>query len=970
LYINSFAYIINNLKQIQMLKIKLLSIFTATFLLFFTATAEIKAPKNIIILIGDGMSYNTVTATNYYVNGKDSVSYQYFPTKYGCSTYNGMEKQEYRADSAWIDFEWVRTKGKYTDSAPAATALSTGKKSYDGAIGVDMKQQSLEHIMTYAKSKGKAAGVVSTVQISHATPAGFVAHNINRNNYAAIANEMFNSNFDVIIGAGHPMYNDNAVAKSSEFNYNFVGGETTWNSLKAGTLSTWTFSDDSTRVAEIAKGINVPNRLCVISRVASTLQQSRTVVNAQVPYADAMNKGVNNLSELSLAAINVLKKNTNGFVAMIEGGAIDWANHANQKGRMIEEQIDFNNAVESVIAWVENNGGWEDNLVVVTSDHECGYLLGPNANDNKPTTNPIINNGKGNVPGMAYNSGNHTNMLVPLYAKGAGAELFSLHADREDPIRGYYVDNTEVAKVCYTLIKDVPAQKEIKNVIYMVSDGWGMNQIIATNYFEGKTQQDYEKFPTAIYMTSYHGMGTRGSSDIAQYFTSYNSYKAWNDSSYIDIKPTDSAPAATAMGTGTKVYDGSINKSNQQLSLTTIAELAKQKGKAAGVVSSVQISHATPAAFGGAHNLSRNNYAEIANEMLSSNLDVVIGAGHPEFDDNGAAKTTGKDFKYVGGETTWNSLKAGTLNSWSFSDEKTRLTEIANGTNVPAKLCFIAKATNTIQQSRTGDGQVVNNSNINMSVPTLVDMTKASLNVLNKNSNGFFVMIEGGAVDWACHANQKGRLIEEQMDFNRSVDAAINWVETNSNWDETLLIVTGDHETGYLSGPNFRDLNKSLIIDNGAGNIPGMKFYSGQHTSMLIPFYAKGANADVLARMAGCYDTKREYYIENTDAAILVKSVWGQLTDNTTTNLDYSALYTNKKFIIVPNGAQTQLLANGIEGNATIDFINLSGIVTKRVNCNFSNGRATVNTSFLQKGVNFAMLRKDNQNFIAKFIVQ
>lgn len=953
-----------------MLKIRLLSVFVATIMLLCSATAEIKSPKNIIIMIGDGMSYNTVTATNYYVNGKDSVSYQYFPVKYACSTYNGMEKQEYRADSAWLNFDWVRTAGKYTDSAPAATALSTGKKSYDGAIGVDMKQQSLEHIMTFAKSKGKAAGVVSSVQFAHATPAGFVAHNINRNNYSAIATEMLNSNIDVIIGAGNPDYTDNATIKTGTKDYKYVGDQATWESLKAGTLGTWSFSDDSTRIAEIAKGVNVPNRLCAVPKVATTLQQARTVVNGQTPFADAFNKKVNNLSQLSLAAMNVLNKNSNGFVAMIEGGAIDWANHGNQKGRMIEEQIDFNNAVDSVIAWVQKNGGWENNLLIVTSDHECGYLLGPNDTDNKPTTNPIVNNGIGAVPGMKYNSGSHTNMLTPLFAKGAGAEMFSLHADREDPIRGYYVDNTEVAKTCYTLIKDVPASKGIKNVIYMISDGWGANHIKAANYYEGKTQ-GFESFPTSTYMTSYHGMGVKGSTNISEYFTSYNSYKAWNDSSYINVKPTDSAPAGTAMGTGVKVFDGSINKSNQQLSVKTLAEIAKQKGKAAGVVSSVQISHATPAAFGGAHNLSRNNYAEIANEMLSSNLDVIIGAGHPEFDDNGSPKTTGKEFKYVGGETTWNSLKTNTLNNWSFSDDKSRLAEIATGTNVPSKLCFVARAATTLQQMRTGDAQVINTANMNTSVPNLVAMTKASLNVLSKNTNGFFVMIEGGAVDWAGHGNQKGRVIEEQMDFNRSVEAVIDWVETNSNWNETLVIVTGDHETGYLSGPTYRDLGKCPIIDNGVGNIPAMAFYSGNHTAQLIPFYAKGSNADVLARMAGCYDTKKEYYIENTDAAILVKSIWGQLADcDIISSIDYSPLYTNKEFIVVTKGKEAQLICNDIDGNATIQFINLSGKVTDRANCNFNKGTANVQAISLHKGVNFALLTKDNKKYISKFIVE
>lgn len=951
-----------------MLKIKFLSCFWVSVMLAVSTMAATKTPKNIIVLIGDGMSYNTVRAVNLYKTGADSTaSYQQFPVKYAVSTYNGGAKQEYRSDSAWINFEWVRTSGKYTDSAPAATALSTGKKSYDGAIGVDMKQQNLEHFLTYAKSKGKGAGVVSSVQFSHATPAGFVAHNISRNNYSAIASEMLNSNIDVIIGAGHPDYDDNAKPRATK-NYSYVGGETTWNSLVAGTLNNWSFTDDSARIAEIAKGVNVPTRLCAVPRVATTTQQVRTVVNAQVPYADAFNTGINTLPQLSLAALNVLNKNTNGFAIMIEGGAIDWANHGNQKGRMIEEQIDFNNTVDSVVAWVDRNGGWDNNLVLVTSDHECGYLLGSKDGDNKPTTNPITSNGIGQVPNMKYNSTNHTNMLVPIYAKGAGAEVLSLHADREDPICGYFIDNTEIAKTCYMLWKDIPENKQIKNVIYMISDGWGKNQIKATNFYEGK-KQAFESFPIQLYMSTYHGMGTKSSADLAQFYTSYNSYKAWNDTTYIKVKPTDSAPAATAMGSGVKVYDGSINKNNQLLSVKTLAEIAKEKGKAAGVISSVQFSHATPAAFGAAHNQSRNNYAEIANEMLSSNLDVIMGAGHPEYDDNSTLKVSGQNYNYVGGQTTWNALKAGSLNNWSFTDDKARVKEIANGTNVPAKLCVVAKAATTTQQVRSGDAQVVSTANQNAAVPTLADMSQASLNVLSQNNKGFFIMIEGGAIDWAGHANQKGRLIEEQSEFNRSVEAVISWVEANSNWDETLLIVTGDHETGYLGGPLSQDLSMDTIFDNGAGVMPSMKFYSTNHTNMLIPFYAKGAGSDIISRMAGCYDTKHDYYIENTDAAVMLKSAWAQLSDGTS-SLDQttSALFTNKDLLVYANNNGIQLVANGVDGKANVKLMNVSGQVFESETCKFENGKSEMRVSNLPQGAYFAMVSQANKNLSAKFI--
>ena len=93
---------------------------------------------------------------------------------------------------------------------------------------------------------------------------------------------------------------------------------------------------------------------------------------------------------------------------------------------------------------------------------------------------------------------------------------------------------------------------------------------------------------------------------------------------------------------------------------------------------------------------------------------------------------------------------------------------------------------------------------LNTTVPGLATMTEGALNVLDNDEQGFFLMVEGGAIDWAAHANQTGRTIEEEIDFNKAVDAVIYWVQRNSNWSETVLIVTGDHETGTLYGPGSR----------------------------------------------------------------------------------------------------------------------------------------------------------------------
>ena len=104
------------------------------------------------------------------------------------------------------------------------------------------------------------------------------------------------------------------------------------------------------------------------------------------PFAAPLNRNVPTLATMSKAAINCLDNNPKGFYLMIEGGAVDWANHANQPDRMIEEQIDFVEAVEAVVAWIESHGGWDETLLILTADHECGLLWGPNSANGRLST--------------------------------------------------------------------------------------------------------------------------------------------------------------------------------------------------------------------------------------------------------------------------------------------------------------------------------------------------------------------------------------------------------------------------------------------------------------------------------------------------------------------------------------------------------------------------------------------------------
>jgi alkaline phosphatase len=200
-----------------------------------------------------------------------------------------------------------------------------------------------------------------------------------------------------------------------------------------------------------------PKRVIGISKVAKTLQQERSGEKDADTYAVPFIETVPTLEEMTRAALNILDNDPDGFFIMIEGGAIDWASHDNQIGRMIEEEIHFNQAVAAVVQWIEQNSSWDETLVIVTADHETGYLTGLNSgtgDDGKPIWNPIANRGQGITPGLQWNSDGHTNSLVPFFAKGAGSELFHHFADQTDPVRGKYLDNAELGQALFLMFEN------------------------------------------------------------------------------------------------------------------------------------------------------------------------------------------------------------------------------------------------------------------------------------------------------------------------------------------------------------------------------------------------------------------------------------------------------------------------------------------------------------------------------------
>lgn len=413
--------------------------------------------KNVVILIGDGMGFNHVAAGAYWMYGRGhSLVYERFDQRLAMTTYSANNPAGYDPTQAWTVFNYVMSGA--TDSASAATAMSTGQKNYDGTIGVDVNYEPLVHLMQRAELVGKATGVVTSVQFSHATPAGFVAHNQSRNNYTQIALEMIrDSACDVVMGCGHPEF-DNDARPLPAPKYRYIGADT-WDLLVNGvpcadangdgTPDPWVLIEDVRDFRRLMYGL-APARVCGVPQVYSTLQQSRGGDGYADPYVVPLTPNLPTLAEMSLGALNVLDADEDGFVLMIEGGAIDWASHANQPGRLIEEQVDFNCAVEAVCRYLHRRGLWKETLVIVTADHECGYLTGPGSD---PDWTPVVNNGPRRLPGMEFHSGDHTNSLVPFYADGPGAAMFAAKATGWDPVHGAYLDNTEIHNVCWALLQ-------------------------------------------------------------------------------------------------------------------------------------------------------------------------------------------------------------------------------------------------------------------------------------------------------------------------------------------------------------------------------------------------------------------------------------------------------------------------------------------------------------------------------------
>lgn len=472
-------------------------------------TITSKKAKNIILMISDGASDGVWDISSYWSYGEslnNTAPYKDFSTRLAVSTFalsqqkskvncsdTKVQTGSYDAEQAWNEtsIEEIEVQNtpydpeprvynrpfagysylnkNYTDSAAAGSAIATGEKTYLGAIGVDYCGSTVENIVEIAKKNGRATGVITSVPYNHATPATFAAHNQSRKNYTEIGHEMLTSGMlDLIMGAGHPHYNDdNEWQENGRYTYiakdDFIA-------LQNDTLiankqaSPWKLIENKEDFEKLANNnisqSNYP--LFGLAKVGSTLQTYRHCSQSStIAFECAYNKEVPTLTTMTKGALNYLGQNKDGLFLMIEGGAVDWAAHANNTTGLIEEQVDFNNAVLAVVDWVNKNSSWDETLLIVTTDHGNSYVLGE-ASDQVAYAK-VENPGKGVMPNVKYYSGNHTNELVRIYARGAGEDLFKQHIIANDNnyaekynhlgSNGDYIDNTHIFNVMSAAIK-------------------------------------------------------------------------------------------------------------------------------------------------------------------------------------------------------------------------------------------------------------------------------------------------------------------------------------------------------------------------------------------------------------------------------------------------------------------------------------------------------------------------------------
>ena len=336
-----------------------------------------------------------------------------------------------------------------------------------------------------------------------------------------------------------------------------------------------------------------------------------------------------------------------------------------------------------------------------------------------------------------------------------------------------------------TVVRAIPAVDEPLSIILMIGDGMGFNHVELARLVE---------------------VGEYGSLNMQN--------SDWNASSTTysaNAAVTDSAAAGTALATGTKTNNHVVGMDPSLNPLETILEYAQTQNKSTGVVSTCRIVDATPATFM-THTDNRYNLADITQQIVDSDVDVLLGGGLMYFDSNQISTMVSNGYSVV-----YNRTELATVNSGRV---------------------FGLFASDYMDYEYDRDYSVQ---------PSIAEMTNKSIDLLSQDADGFFLMIEGGKIDLAAHASDKVRDALDAIAFDKAVDIAKEYVETHSN---TILIVTADHETmglvvqshnlsSELPGNLPTEAERRILRAERANNVT-VDWTATYHTNWPVPVFAFG----------------------------------------------------------------------------------------------------------------------------------
>ncbi len=328
--------------------------------LLLGCAADKDYPENIIFFIGDGMGVSHITAGKI---ARGNINLERFSTVGLVTTHSA---------NRFI-----------TESAAASTALATGYKTNNRAISVSVDKEPLKTLFEYAKEQGKSIGVVVTKSVTGATPAAFMAHAEDRRQHAYIAEQIANSDIDVLFGGGWAY---------------FVPGSQKGSKRK----------DQKNLLTVLETRMPVIFTDDQLSTHTESPKLTALLAPGSLPQASDRDYDLTHLTQI---AVHILSKNPNGFVLMVEGSQIDSAAHDHDPQYLIAELIDFDDAVGTGLDFAQKNGR---TLIVVTADHETGGFAvhGGSIQDRQ-------------VASTAFTTTGHTAAMVPLFAYGPGSTRFT-----------------------------------------------------------------------------------------------------------------------------------------------------------------------------------------------------------------------------------------------------------------------------------------------------------------------------------------------------------------------------------------------------------------------------------------------------------------------------------------------------------------------------------------------------------------